>query len=76
MVIGGLLAVYAAVLPLGIDRVDDGPGVRLRVDGCGPAAYAAVRESDPKCRRAARRRLLATTTTGLLLLVVVGSVRP
>ncbi|MDQ2826604.1 MAG: hypothetical protein M3Y04_06565 [Actinomycetota bacterium] len=61
----------AAALPVSVDRGDPGIlGVHFRVDGCGPAVYAAVREADSQCQQTARRRLEVTTTAGLLMVVV------
>jgi len=71
MLLGALLIACAAALPVSVDRGDPGViGVRFRVDGCGPAVYAAVRASDSQCQRTARRRLAVTTTIGLLMMAV------
>ncbi len=71
MLLGALLIACAAALPVSVDRGDPGVlQVRFRVDGCGPAVYAAVRESDSQCQQTARRRLEVTTTAGLLMMVV------
>lgn len=71
MLLGALLIACAAALPVGVDRGDPGvTGVRIGIDGCGPALHAAVRRSGSKCQQAARRRLALTTTAGLLLAVV------
>jgi len=67
MVLGALLAVGAAAMPVSVGRSDSGAGVVFRADGCGPAVYAAIRHSESDCQRSARRRLLVTTTVGLLL---------
>jgi len=71
MVLGALLIACAAALPVSVDHGDPGVAqVRFRVDGCGPAVYAAVHRSESQCRYTARRRLELTTTAGLLMMVV------
>lgn len=71
MAIGALLMAGAAVLPVSVDRGGDGVlPFRFRVDGCGPAMYAAVRDSDSQCQRTAQRRLLVAATIGLLMAAV------
>ena len=71
MVLGALLVACAAALPVTADRQDAGVvAVRFRMDGCGPAIRAALRDTDPACQDTARRRLLITTTTGLAMVVV------
>jgi len=66
MVVGVLLVACGAVLPLRLDR-GGGVGVRFRIDGCGPAVYAAVHHTESDCQRMARRRLAGTTAMGLVL---------
>jgi len=70
MVVGILVVAGGAVLPLRLDRGDPGVGLRFRMDGCGPAIYAAVHHSESDCQRVARRRVAGTTTVGLLLAAV------
>jgi hypothetical protein len=68
---GLLLIVVPAVLPTTIVR--EGPGVleySARNDGCGSAAYAALRHASKECGRKARDRLAWTTASGLVLVVV------
>lgn len=70
LVLGCMLMVGAAALPVSVARSDGRAGVVFRADGCGPAGYAAIRHAESNCRVTAQQRLLVTTTAGLLFVVV------
>ena len=71
MVLGALVIGCAAALPVtadlaGTEVVD----ARFRIDGCGPAISAFVRDSQPDCQAPAKRRLAVTTTGGVVAMLV------
>jgi hypothetical protein len=71
MALGALLAIGAAVLPVGAATERLGPfRVDVGADNCGPAGYVAFHRPDTDCGHAAVRRLRATTPVGLLLVAL------
>lgn len=71
MVLGALVMASAAALPVSADRAGtEVVDVRFRIDGCGPAISAFVRDSQPNCQEPAQRRLAVTTAGGVALMIL------